>query len=63
MEVLGDLPLSVAYERQAAMARMFGDDVQAMALRNAYAIDDDWLTASEIAERVGRTRQSTENRH
>ncbi len=38
MEVLGDLPLSVAYERLAGMVRMLGEDVQAMALRNAYAI-------------------------
>jgi hypothetical protein len=39
MEVLGDLPLRVAYERLAGMVRMLGEDVQAMALRNAYAID------------------------
>ena len=39
MEVLGDLPLPVAYERLAGMVRMLGEDVQAMALRNAYAID------------------------
>jgi hypothetical protein len=39
MEVLGDLPLSVAYERLAGMVRMLGEDVQAMALRNAFAID------------------------
>jgi hypothetical protein len=39
MEALGDLPLRVAYERLAGMVRMLGDDVQAMALRNAYAID------------------------
>src|SRR5215217_5231150 len=39
MEVLGDLPLMVAYERLAGMVRMLGEDVQAMALRNAYAID------------------------
>ena len=35
MEALGDLPLRVAYERLAGMVRMLGDDVQAMALRNA----------------------------
>ena len=39
MEVLGELPLRVAYERLAGMVRMLGEDVQAMALRNAYAID------------------------
>jgi hypothetical protein len=39
MEVLGDVPLRVAYERLAGMVRMLGEDVQAMALRNAYAID------------------------
>jgi hypothetical protein len=39
IEVLGALPLSVAYERLAGMVRMLGEDVQAMALRNAYAID------------------------
>jgi hypothetical protein len=39
MEVLGDLPLRVAYERLAGMVYMLGEDVQAMALRNAYAID------------------------
>src|SRR4029450_13444021 len=39
MEVLGDLPLRVAYERLAGMVRMLGEDVQAVALRNAYAID------------------------
>jgi hypothetical protein len=39
MEVLGDLPLRVAFERLAGMVRMLGEDVQAMALRNAYAID------------------------
>ena len=39
MEVLGDLPLPVAYERLAAMVRMLGEDMQAMALHNAYAID------------------------
>jgi hypothetical protein len=39
MEVLGDLPLRVAYERLAGMVRMLGEDLQAMALRNAYAID------------------------
>ena len=39
MEVLGDLPLRVAYEQLAGMVRMLGEDVQAMALRNAYAID------------------------
>jgi hypothetical protein len=35
----GDLPLRVAYERLAGTVRMLGEDVQAMALRNAYAID------------------------
>jgi len=39
MEVLGDLPLWVAYERLAGMVRTLGEDVQAMALRNAFAID------------------------
>jgi hypothetical protein len=39
MEVLGDLPLRVAYERLAGMVRMLGEDVQATALRNAYAVD------------------------
>jgi hypothetical protein len=39
IEVLGDLPLRVAYERLAGMVRTLGEDVQAMALRNAYAID------------------------
>jgi hypothetical protein len=39
MEVLGDLPLRVAYDRLAGIVRMLGEDVQAMALRNAYAID------------------------
>ena len=39
MEALGDLPLRVAYERLTGMVRMLGEDVQAMALRNAYAID------------------------
>jgi hypothetical protein len=39
MEVLGDLPLRVAYEWLAGMVRMLGEDVRAMALRNAYAID------------------------
>jgi hypothetical protein len=39
MEALGDVPLSVAYERLAGMVRMLGEDVQAMALHNAYAID------------------------
>jgi hypothetical protein len=39
MEALGDLPLNVAYERLAGMVRILGEDVQAMALRNAYAID------------------------
>ena len=39
MEALGDLPLPVAYERLAGMVRMLGEDVQAIALRNAYAID------------------------
>ena len=38
MEALGDVPLTVAYERRAGMVRMLGEDVQAMALRNAYAI-------------------------
>ena len=39
MEALGDLPLSAAYERLAGMVPMLGEDVQAMALHNAYAID------------------------
>src|SRR4029450_8342109 len=39
MEVLGDLPLSIAYERLAGMVRTLGEDVQATALRNAYAVD------------------------
>jgi hypothetical protein len=39
MEALGDLPFRVAYERPAGMVRMLGEDVQAMALHNAYAID------------------------
>ena len=39
MEVLGDLPLRVAYERLVGIVRMLGEDVQAMALHNAYAID------------------------
>jgi hypothetical protein len=39
MEALGDVPLRVAYERLAGMVRMLGEDVQAMALHNAYAID------------------------
>jgi hypothetical protein len=39
MEVSGDLPLRVAYERQAGMVRILGEAVQAMALHNAYAID------------------------
>jgi hypothetical protein len=39
MEALGDLPLRVAYKRLAGMVRMLGEDVQAMALHNAYAID------------------------
>jgi len=38
MEALS-VPLRVAYERLAGMVRMLGEDVQAMALRNAYAID------------------------
>ena len=33
------LTLRFAYERLAGMARMLGEDVQAMALHNAYAID------------------------
>jgi hypothetical protein len=36
---LGDLPIRVAYERLAGTVRMLGEDVQAMALHNAYAID------------------------
>ena len=32
MEVLGDVPLRVAYERLAGMVHMLGEDVQAMAL-------------------------------
>src|SRR4029453_2356781 len=39
MEALGDIPLNVAYERLAGIVRILGEDVQAMALRNAYAID------------------------
>src|SRR4029453_1408266 len=39
MDALGDLPLRVAYERLAGMVRMLGEDVQAIALHNAYAID------------------------
>ena len=39
MEALGDPPLNVAYERLAGMVRILGEDVQAVALRNAYAID------------------------
>jgi len=39
MEALGDVPLRVAYERLAGMVRMLGEDVRAMALHNAYAID------------------------
>ena len=39
MEALGDLPLNVAYERLAGMVRILGEDVQAMARRNAYATD------------------------
>jgi hypothetical protein len=39
MEALGDVPLGVAYERLAGMVRMLGEDVQAVALHNAYAID------------------------
>ena len=39
MEALGDVPLRVAYERLAGMVRMLGEDVQAVALHNAYAID------------------------
>jgi hypothetical protein len=39
MEALGDLPLSVAYERLAGVVRTLGEDVQAMALHDAYAID------------------------
>ena len=38
MEALS-VPLRVAYERLAGMVRILGEDVQAMALRNAYAID------------------------
>jgi hypothetical protein len=38
MEALGDLPLRVAYERLVGMVRMLGEDVQAMALHNAYTI-------------------------
>ena len=34
MEALGDLPLTVAYERLAGMMRMLGEDVQAIALHN-----------------------------
>ena len=39
MDVLDDLPLRVAYERPPGMVRMLDDDVQAMGLHNAYAID------------------------
>ena len=39
MEALGDLPLPVAYELLAGMVHMLAEDVQAMTLRNAYAID------------------------
>jgi hypothetical protein len=39
LEALGDVPLSVAYERLAGMMHMLGEDVQAMAVRDAYAID------------------------
>jgi hypothetical protein len=39
MEAVGDLPLRVTCERLAGMVRMLGEDVQAMALHNAYAID------------------------
>ena len=39
MGALGDLPPRVAYERLAGTVRMLGEDVQAMALHNAYAID------------------------
>jgi hypothetical protein len=38
-EALGDVPLRVAYERLVGMVRMLGEDVQAVALHNAYAID------------------------
>jgi hypothetical protein len=37
MEALGDVPLRVAAASRDV--RMLGEDVQAMALRNAYAID------------------------
>ena len=33
------LPLRVGYQRLAGMVRMLGEDVQAMALHDAYAID------------------------
>jgi hypothetical protein len=39
IEALGDVPLRVAYEREAGMVRILGEDLQAMALHNAYAID------------------------
>ena len=39
MEAFGDVPLRVAHQRLAGIVRMLGEDVQAMALRNAYAID------------------------
>jgi hypothetical protein len=39
MEALGDVPLRLAYERLAAIVPMLGEDVQAMALHNAYTID------------------------
>jgi hypothetical protein len=39
MEALGDVPLRVAYEQLAGMVRMLGEDVQAMALHDAYAIE------------------------
>ena len=39
MEALGDLPLRIAYERLAGIVHMLGEDVQAMAMRDAYAID------------------------
>jgi hypothetical protein len=39
MELLGDLPLKGANERLAGMVHTLAEDVQAMALRNAYAID------------------------
>jgi hypothetical protein len=53
MEALGDVPLRVAYERLAGMVRMLGEDVQAMALRNAYAIDMPAPdTLSRLRERI-----------